>query len=318
MLNRTVESLFWIGRYAERAENHARLFDVFYHFREVREFGEETVWKRLVGSVGDPASYEKRYGEYTESDVLTYIALDRDHPNSLMSIVMQARTNLRTIREKMPTELWDGLNGFYLWLKDNKPDDLLLSCPHMFFRRVREAFAEFQGTVQSIMLRDSHWHWMEAGRYLERCENTLRLLESVHLLMKETEGSQTSQLRAVLNAVGADEAYRRLVSDQAKLSEVAVFLLSHEWMPRSVLYSSRMLEEHLESVRASDRKLVERAYGKPYKLVGKMITELEMVEEADVLGNGLADLLSRLGEMNRMIGQSIKELFFHQEQGVIA
>src|SRR5690606_35761764 len=107
MLNRTAEALFWIGRYMERAENHARLIDVYYHLQQdefmsniqLAENQHNDKWQRMVEALGSKASFEQAYGQYSEQTVLVYITLDRDNPNSLVSCISHARNNLRTLRE---------------------------------------------------------------------------------------------------------------------------------------------------------------------------------------------------------------------------
>lgn len=108
MLNRTAEALFWIGRYLERAENHARLIDVYYHSQQDEYLKSEELaadqhsdkWKRMVEALGSRASFEQVYGHYKEQTVFFYITLDRDNPNSLVSCINHARDNLRTLRSR--------------------------------------------------------------------------------------------------------------------------------------------------------------------------------------------------------------------------
>lgn len=131
MMGRTAEALFWIGRYSERTENHARLIDVYYHIREDRESSGGQSWSRLIDTIGDRATFTEQYGSFTEQHVLQYITLDKNNANSLLACTNHARANLRNIREKMPSELWDILNGLYLWLKEKEVRDITNDSPHL-------------------------------------------------------------------------------------------------------------------------------------------------------------------------------------------
>lgn len=121
MLNRNAEALFWIGRYIERAENHARLIDVHYHIQQEEDFQEEGhKWSRLIDALGVRSEYLRQFESFNEQDVLSFITLDMGNTNSLFSCVHQARNNLRTLRQHLPSELWDIVNGFNLWLGSSR------------------------------------------------------------------------------------------------------------------------------------------------------------------------------------------------------
>ena len=103
MLDRSAESLFWIGRYIERAENHARLLDVHYHMRELGGDEEESVWRTMTEAIGDTGVYEARHATYNERDVLYFLLLDPSMNNSLLSCVVHARDNFKKVREQLPS-----------------------------------------------------------------------------------------------------------------------------------------------------------------------------------------------------------------------
>lgn len=318
MLNRTAEALLWIGRYTERAENHARMIDVFYHLRESEAGEEQHVWKRLVAAVGDPQAYEEKYGEYTEVHALTHLILDKDRSNSLISCVTQARTNLRNVREKIPSELWEIMNGCYLWLKDCTAEHVFQQSPHLFLRRVKEALATYQGACQSILYRDQLWHWSESGRYLERCENTLRLLFTICDSWSNNKGMEFQRLQAVLQAVGGSEGFRRQYHDRMDAEAVATFLITNSCFPRSVQFAIHMLEDQIEAIQHSDPRSSDIRLTKPVKLACKMRSELELLEYGDLHPDGLGELLERLSQCTQQIGKMMTSLFFQREREVIA
>jgi uncharacterized alpha-E superfamily protein len=308
MLDRIAESLFWIGRYTERAENHARLIDVHYHIREDSGGGDSDVWKRMAEAIGDLGTYEEKYGEYREKDVLHFLTLDATQANSLITCVVQARDNLKKIREQLPSELWNLLNGFYLWLRQIGIGEVMAE-PHRFFERVKEGLAAFQGTAVSIALRDESWNMMESGRYLERSENIVRLLQSVCRTIAERESSTYAYLMAVLRSVGGYEAYRRLGIEELSLEDVASFLLLQEMFPRSVYSALTSFELNMKAMREKTEKSG-TGLEKIIRMAGKARSELSWLERNDMTPGSLGAVIQQLLSANRQLGEAMARLFF--------
>ncbi|BBI36260.1 alpha-E domain-containing protein [Cohnella abietis] len=317
MLDRIAECLFWIGRYTERAENHARLLDVYYHLREEGSGEAEAVWKRIANAIGDCGLYEERYEAYREQDVLYFLILDVTQNNSILSCVTQARDNLKKIREQLPSELWNLLNGFYLWLKGVQLEEVTLQSPHSFFQRVKEGLAAFQGTAVSIALRDESWQMLESGRYLERSENVVRLLQSVSNITPEKRKVSYAYTMALLKSVGGYEAYRRLDVEDISLEEVSRFLLLQETFPRSVHFALATFEQHLKAMRGlSDHSgsTLERMI----RLAGKARSELGFLDRNEITLESLNTVLQQLLKTNRQLGEAVASTFFSPGQEVIA
>ncbi|MBB6634449.1 alpha-E domain-containing protein [Cohnella thailandensis] len=317
MLDRTAESLFWIGRYTERAENHARLIDVYYHIREDSNGPDEGVWRRITGAIGDCSDYIERYGEFQERSALQFLTLDAAQSNSLITCVIQARDNLKKIREQLPSELWNLLNGFYLWLRQTTIEEVLAE-PHRFFERVKEGLASFQGTLVSIALRDESWSMLESGRYLERSENIVRLLQSVCQTVEERGESSYSYLLAVLKSVGGYEAYRRMGIEDLSMEEVASFLLLQESFPRSVHFALASFETNVKAMRTkADRS--GNSLEKIIRQAGKARSELGWLERQDITAASLGSVLQQLLHANNLLGESMaKTFFFPRGREVIA
>lgn len=311
MLNRIAESLFWIGRYTERAENHARLIDAFYHIREETSTGER-LWIRIVQALGDPAVFEAVYRSYGEREVLHYMILDPNHANSIQSCVHQARTNLKTIRDRLPEELWDILNGFALWLKSNETDELLHESPFLFLKRVKEWLGTFYGSAHHTMMRDHHWHMMESGRFLERAENTARLFDSVYHSILEDKAKTQFYLFSAVRAIGGADVFRRLHSDRFTIENVVSLLILNETFPRSVQFGLSSLESHLRALRNLEG--ADATYDKTIRLVVKARSEMSWLEVTDASDKTLHDnLLHCIGVMHQL-GNAVGGAFFRAEQ----
>ncbi len=326
MLNRNAEALFWIGRYMERAENHARLIDVHYHLQSDDmhalpggEPGEKAQtlckWGRIVDALGSRAAYEQQYGTYTEQDVVLYVTLDRDNANSLVTCVNHARDNVRTLREKLPSELWDVTNGFYLWLREKQAGDLTRESPHQFFGRIKEWAALFQGVTQSVMPRENEWHFIECGRYLERTENTLRIMQSA--IMSRTVPAAgmdgTSDLypflQAVLRSVSGYQTFRRYYADGVSKEAIMEFLILNEVFPRSVSFSLHALDEHLRGIQLQEKQL-RTAHDRMIRQVVKLKAELACLEREDLQLDGEGQVTGRLLQASGQLGGSFAHTFF--------
>ncbi|MBM7565369.1 alpha-E domain-containing protein [Paenibacillus sacheonensis] len=326
MLNRNAEALFWIGRYMERAENHARLIDVHFHLlaEDTSAFpraDEDDMpralckWGRIVDALGSREAYEQQYGDYAEQDVVHYITLDRDNANSLVTCVNHARDNVRTLREKLPSELWDVTNGFYLWLREKHAGDLTKESPHQFFGRIKEWTALFHGVTQSIMPRENEWHFIECGRFLERTENTLRIIQSA-VTAKSSAAPETEDyyglypyLQAVLRSVSGYQAFRRHYADGVSAEAIIEFLVLNEVFPRSVHFSLHALDEHLRGIQLHEKQL-RSAHDRIIRQVVKLKAELACLEREDLQLDQEGIVTGRLLSAAGQLGASFAQTFF--------
>lgn len=314
MLNRNAEALFWVGRYLERAENHARLIDVHYHLRLDGETTDsEHSWARIIDALGARNEYLQQYETFSEQSVLSFITLDRQYENSLFSCVTQARSNLRTLREKLPSELWDVLNRLYLWLSEKKKEDIIDESPHPIYRQVKERAALFLGMQQSVMLRENEWHFIESGRNLERAENTIRILQSVLLITAEKETVPYPYWLGVLKSVSGYQAFRRYYADDVSVEPIMEFLVSNHLFPRSVHFAISCLEDHLVKIEPGEASL-QALKEKAIRAVVKMRAELACLEREDLSQIQLGSLLESLAGSCRKLGYAVETAFFRFEE----
>lgn len=319
MLSRNAEALFWIGRYMERAENHARLIDVHYHLQLNAEagHGEEDThslerWIRIVDALGSRDAYETQYGSYSEENVLHYTTLDRDHPNSLISCVSHARNNVRTLRERLPSELWDAANGFYLWLREKRPEELLCESPHLFYNRVKEWTGLFLGYSHSVMPRENEWHFMECGRYLERGENTLRIIRSA---LHAASGSGWDSagaypyLQAVLRSVSGCQPFRRHYADGLSVETIMEFVILNQTFPRSLPFALDMLDRHLKGIELQDKSM-RLEHERMIRQVRKVRADMACMERDDLVIDADGMILTHLLKACQQLGLVFAKTFF--------
>lgn len=260
MINRYAEWLFWAGRYMERAENHARLIDANYRMRHELKGNEndrDYVWEKLVAAVGDLAKFKEDNAIANEWTVLHFLTFERTNSNSIYSIIQQTRNNIRALRQLLPKEMWEIANALYLWLHDQDVDKMMQQSPFMFYQRVREWISLFNGAADSTMLREQEWNFLQAGKYLERAGNTVRILQSAHTnLIRDPASSQEQEhynrMIVLLRAVGGYEAFRKSHADNVTFAKVTEFLMLNPHFPRSIPFTFASLESHLKAIKLED------------------------------------------------------------------
>ncbi|QGG57490.1 alpha-E domain-containing protein [Paenibacillus sp. B01] len=323
MLNRNAEALCWIGRYMERTENHARFVDVLYHLQQLQpreavddrlrsEVDNAGKWALVVGAIGDRKEFESAYDGYYEDDVLQYVTMDRANPNSMLSCVSAARANLRTLREKLPGELWDALNGMYLWLRERQEDGWRKEAPHAFFRQMKDWASLFQGYSQSVMPRENEWRFLECGRYLERMENTLRILQAVRGWVPGGgwhEPEAYPYLQAVLRSISGYDSFRRYHADGLGVDAIMEFVLLNAAFPRSVQYSLRKMDTHLSLLEAQEPAMRARR-DKLLRSSARVLADLACLERDDLLLDRDGRIVAHLLEQSRQLGAAMEAAFF--------
>jgi uncharacterized alpha-E superfamily protein len=285
LLARYAESLFWMARYLERVENIARLVDVTQGFESA---GQETVsWYALVRINADEASFAKR-GLYPEAEMVKrFYILDADNPTSVTASIEAARTNARTLRPLISTEMWMQMNVFHREMMAVKDEELQGDRLSRLCRRIKEGVQAHTGITEGTFYRDEGWHFYQLGRLIERADQTTRLIDiKYHVLLpairEERRVVDLTQWTAVVRAAAGYHAFRRVSSAGFTPNDVVGFLLTDPDFPRSVALCVRQMEWHLTQLRSR--------YG-----LRASLASLERVEEvrAGLLGRPVEHLISR-------------------------
>ncbi|MGM0876064.1 MAG: alpha-E domain-containing protein [Bacillota bacterium] len=316
MMNRCAELLFWVGRYIERIENHTRLIDVNYHMRHElkrNENEEDYMWERLVAAIGNGNTINKKYETMNEKTVIQFLTFDKTNTNSIFSCVHQTRTNMRALRQLLPDEMWDITNAFYLWLKEQNIQSVMEQSPYLFYQRIREWLSIFNGTADSIMVRDQEWNFIQAGKHLERSENILRILYAIYLNFMEDgslprDKSDYNRMIVLLKSVGGYEGFRKFHANNVTFEKVVEYMMLHPSFPRSVNFSLTSLEYNLQNIKQQDYN---------FALLSDQAIDLTVkIKEilAGVQGElyGLDLLYQMLGSCHQL-GNTISKTFFQEE-----
>ena len=273
MLSRVADSLFWMARYFERAENTARLIDV--NFNLMLDMGgafgdgpttalSEPSWNPIVRIASPYHLFREAHPKTTADAAIEWLAFDRSNPNSIVSCVSNARENARAVRGAISTEMWEQLNTVYLDLRGSDLKRIGRDGAHAFFRKVRLDSALFQGVADLTLPRDEAWNWIQIGKHLERADATARLLDvKYHILLPSLDevGGPIDNVQwiAVLKSCSAYEAYQRRYVARITPSRVAEFLVLDPSFPRSARFCFDEVSRGLRAVGAEHNEQEESA-----------------------------------------------------------
>ncbi len=304
MLSRHAEDLYWAGRYIERAEDTARLLDVTYHgLLESPPAEAPAAWRELLdvlflqGAFGDPAAINA-------ATVTRFLVLDPDNHGSILAAVARARENVRGVRDRVSTELWEAINTFYLELVDRDLPADLADRPYEVYRLVKHECQAIAGVANETMPRDDGYRFLVLGRMIERAEMTCRMLAVRYARLRRGAGPAFHQWVAVLKSVSAYEAYLKEHRAAMDATRVLEFLLLSPDFPRSVLFSLSTAETHLADLIAPG------AGAAATRLLGMARARLEFCEVDEVLAGGLDDFLEEVQTEIWRVDQAIDRHFF--------
>jgi uncharacterized alpha-E superfamily protein len=307
MLARHAESLFWTGRYIERAEDTARMLDVTYHsLLEAAPYEAERAWADLLRVLRLHRDFSEGLRGLSAVSVSEFLVLDEANPGSIVSAVTRARENLRSVRELVPTELWETLNMFHLELRARNLRADLEQQPYQLYGMVKQRCQTLAGVATETMPRDDGWRFLQIGWTLERAEMACRLLE-VRYAGSETQGFH--HWLSTIKSASAAEAYRKVHRSSMDPANVADFLLLSRTFPRSVLFCLRRAEMELGRLGDSSSRL-----SRPERLLGRIRADLEYADIHEILNAGLERFLDRLQQSIRQVAEAVALQYFRSSQ----
>lgn len=296
MLSRIAESLFWIGRYVERADDTARILDVHVQLLSEDPWADEaTACRSLLAILDHPAPAEEP--DVDRALVVRLLAHDVTNPSSIAGSLVAARENARRAREIVSTDLWECLNT-----TRNQVRVMGALGTHEFFAWVRERAAVVAGLMESATPRDSTWHFMVLGQALERADMTARLVTTQARLGASGPGWTT-----LLRSCGAYEAYLRTYRGRASDEDAAGFLILDRLFPRSIVYALHAAERALRALEPVEgRHFVS---DEARRELGLIRSELEFARLGDLLTD-LPDTMERVQVACARASNAIKDRYF--------
>ena len=312
MLSRVADSIYWMSRYIERAENVARVVEVNLQLMldlPVPSTGEQ--WDALVTTTGDHGKFSERFGTATPANVIQFLAFDGENPNSILSCLRAARESARMIREVITADMWEQLNTFYLLVQDAALEGRAFSSPHDFFSQVRRASHLFVGATDATMSHGEAWRFCRLGRKLERADKTTRILDVKYFLLLPTVADVGTpiddiQWTAVLRSASALQMYRKR-HGRVSPERIVDFLLLDREFPRAVHYCLIVVDDSLHAISGTPSGTF---CNRAEQCVGQLRSELAFTDVAGIIAGGLHGFLDRLQLRLNAVGEAIHESFF--------
>lgn len=308
MLSRAADSIYWIARYMERAENVARFIDVNLHHMLDLPPGTPEQWKPLVAVTGDLYRFLERYESTSRETAIEFLTFDAGNPSSIYSCLRAARENARSIRDVISSDMWEHLNATYLQVSDDDAHERVRQAPYEFFSEIKLAGRLFEGLTDDTMSHGEAWHFCRMGRLIERGDKVSRILDFKHFLpgggpMEEIEWS------VVLQCASALELYRkrhgRLLRDR-----IVAFLLLDREFPRSVHYCLTGVEESLHAVTGTP---VGTFRIPAEQRLGQLRSELAFARPEEILAEGLHEYVDALQLKLNLASDAVMDAFFVQQ-----
>ena len=318
MLSRVADSLYWMSRYIERAENIARLLDVNLQlqldFEELDDDRLKEHWEPIIRAAGEEKLFSRLYDQADSHTVTDFLTFNRENPSSVISCMFAARENARMIRDQISSEMWQCINQAYLFLKSNSARQVWDSGPYEFYKHILDYSHLFQGLADSTFPHAEGFYFMQVGKFLERADKTGRILDiKYHILLPSVEdvggAVDVVQWSAILRSCSAFEAYHRLFVSRVDPLKVSEFLLFNDNFPRSINFSVRQLDANLH--RISGCGLGE--YSNPAERTsGRLLSDLNYGNIHDVFAQGMHEYLGGLRSRIVEIGKAVFDTYmFH-------
>lgn len=310
MLSRVANSIYWMSRYVERAENVARFIDVNLNISLDFGTGAAGHWAPLIHATGDQEQFYSRYPAADQESVLQFLTFDRDNPNSILSCLSTARENARTVRDMISAAMWEELNKFYLTVRSATPARVLES-PFDFFPHIKLAAHTLAGVTESSLSRGESWHFHRLGQMLERADKTSRILDVKYFQLLPGEdvwGTQldTNQWAALLKSASALEMYRKAVGRIAPRG-VAEFLILDREFPRAIRFCLLRAETSLLAITGGEHGSFQN---RAEQQLGRLRNDLDYTNIEEILQQGLHEFIDRFQRQVNVVGDAIFETFF--------
>jgi uncharacterized alpha-E superfamily protein len=312
MLSRVADAMFWMSRYLERAEAIARLLDVGFHL-ELDLMGvaggpSELHWSSLLAILQTAVPSNLAHQASPVSEIIRWLTFDLENPNSILCCVNRARNNARSIRGSISPWMWRELNKLYLQLRDPEFTEQASDSPHDLYQAVQVGSHLFQGACDATLTRDEGWQFIQLGKYLERGDKTLRILNIKSQLLQDISDPSDLPLAhlhwaAVLRSCLAYEAFQRIYISRVDSAQVIEFLLLQARFPRSVRFSLEQAARALTQIQGVN---TESGDSEADRILGRVLSELRYCDLDRVRATGLAPFLEMILARCYEVGQAIQ------------
>ena len=306
MLGRTANGVFWMFRYLERAENTARLLDAGFRMALTRDLEtSQEEWRSVIVTTGQKAAYERHNGTYTGVQVWNFLLRDKHNPGSVLAMIEGARTNARAVRTALTREVWEAVNESWMLLKDQLARPVREAALGEVLASIRRQAKLVRGAMEGSMLRNEIFNFARIGTYLERADNTARILDVKYYLLLPSlswvgSSLDTAQWETVLRSVSGERAYRWLNAGATDPRGIAQFLILDGRFPRSLAFCYDKLRSNMGALA--------RQYGHETganELLRNEGAKLHQTGIEEIFDRGLHQFILRFLAGNRRIAEAI-------------
>ena len=308
MLSRVADSLYWMGRYIERAEHTARLVNVELQLwlDQSPEMGAGR-WRFLLEALNAPAAD----GPVDPTKLVNTLVFSRRNASSIVSSISSARENLRHVREQSSTRMWEQLNRLYLDVMDMRPEDDWILKSHDFFQLITEGAYLFHGITDATMSHGEGWQFIQLGRYVERADTLTTLLETHFRRMTSdfdhpVEGAEYLEWVGLLRDCVAFEAYCKKHTAEIRPMRVAEFLILNPEFPHSIRFSVDRVNAALHLI----GDLTQRAAKMPTRIAGRLRAQISYSQIEEIIAEGVHTYLQNVRKDCKEIHAAINEIYF--------
>ncbi|TMV11575.1 alpha-E domain-containing protein [Arenibacterium halophilum] len=309
MLGKTAGGLYWMFRYLERAENIARLIEAGFRIALTRSTDAEAEWRSVVTTSGMERAYGEQYDTFSAANVIDFLLRDTANPSSVLSITSNARDNARLVRTALTTEVWEAVNDSWMTLTTLLAEPVRETELPSILNTIRQQSAQVRGALHGTMLRNDIYDFSRIGTFIERADNTARIIDvKYYTLLPSTSfvGSSLDnvQWETVLRSVSAHRAFRWLDESEMTSSAIADFLILDKRLPRSLAFCTSQIVSNLRYV-AED-------YGNTYECnrkAEKLHSRLMNRDIESIFEEGLHEFIDAFIGDNNALGRQIEEDF---------
>lgn len=311
MLSRVANSIYWMARYVERAENLARYIEVTLNVILDQPDSADQQWEPLILATGDHKPFTERHGKANADNVVHFLTFDPDYGNSIIACLTMARENARTIRETISSEAWEQINEFYHWLRSRQNQKMSLDQLADFYQKARLHSHLFSGILDATMLHGEGWHFANVGRLIERADKTSRILDVKYFTLLPTVhdvGTTIDDLQwsAVLRSVSGFEVYRKRFRG-ITVPRVVEFLILEREFPRAIRFCIDGADRSLHAISGSPEGVFKSL---AEQRLGQLRANLAYADVQQIINNGLHEFVDELQVKLNEIDEAIFDTFF--------
>ena len=308
MLSRTADSLFWLGRYLERAGGVARGLAATLRMASLRPPEQEAEeWGTMLRASGTDEAYRLLYGAPEAARVVEWLTVDTLNPSSITSCLEAARRNGRAVRTALTVDMWEAVNDTWIELQRLDPGAVQGDRLPGFLDWVKFRALAFNGAAADTMMRDDAWRFTHLGTMLERADNTARLLDARHEAFASSDAANYVQWQAALRSLSALRAYQYMYRTRLQPDRAAELILLRREMPRSLRFCYARVDRTLADIDASEAHLCSGCRD----TAARMLARCEQARIEDVMAGGLHGFLDDTLADNNRLGGEIARCFLN-------